>query len=695
MSGQARNRLDGEKSPYLRQHADNPVAWYPWGDEAFRQAEKEDKPVFLSIGYSTCHWCHVMERESFADEEIARLMNEHFISIKVDREERPDIDAHCMAVCQILTGSGGWPLTVMMTPDKRPFFAGTYFPRESRFGLIGLPDLIRRIADAWRDRRPELLNSAGRILSALSEPASGPGRAKITPSVLDEAYSQLAGRFDGEFGGFGTAPKFPTPHHLIFLLRYARRKKDENALAMVEKTLQAMRLGGIFDQLGFGFHRYSTDRRWLVPHFEKMLYDQALLAMAYAETFQYTGKVEYRRSAEEIFAYVLRDLRSPEGAFYTAEDADSEGEEGKYYVWGVSEIDRSLPRSQAGLARQIFGLHPEGNYAEPGGGLSGNNILFLKHPLEQFAAELAISEDALRKELMMIRKELLNRRGKRPRPLKDTKILTDWNGLMIAALAGAAWALGRNDYAKAAGAAAVYIRDNMTIQGVLHHRSAEGEVTVPAFLDDYAFLIWGLLELYESTFDEGFLSWAVELSEETVRNFWDERQGGFFFTSAGLHKDLPTRRKEIYDGALPSGNSAMVSNLLRLSRLLGRGDLEDRAQRTVDAFSGKIFQHPSAYTQLLCGLDFAFGPTREVVIAGQRNAPDTRAMFDVLRKEFNPNMVVLFRPIEENRPEIVRLAPFTESMVAVEDRATVYVCSNYGCERPTTDKQELRALLEK
>jgi uncharacterized protein YyaL (SSP411 family) len=695
MSGKATNRLSNEKSPYLLQHADNPVAWFPWGDEAFREAEKRDKPVFLSIGYSTCHWCHVMKKESFADEETARLMNETFISIKVDREERPDIDAHFMAVCQFLTGSGGWPLTVIMTPDKKPFFAGTYFPRESRFGLIGFTDLIRRIGEAWKSRRPELLSSAGRILTALGGDSSTPGSEKILPSILDSAFSQLAGQFDDEFGGFGSAPKFPTPHHLTFLLRYSRRKKDKNALAMVEKTLQAMCLGGIFDQLGWGFHRYSTDRRWLVPHFEKMLYDQALLSMAYTEAYQVTGKNEYRRTAEELAAYVLRDLRSPEGAFYTAEDADSEGEEGRYYVWELSEIEAALPRPQAELAKHIYNLQPEGNYAEPGARSSGQNILFLTRPPTLIAADLGIAKADFEKEIGVIRETLLNRRANRSHPLKDTKILADWNGLMIAALAKAAWAFGRQDYAEAARAAAVCIRDKMTIQGKLHHRSAGGEVAVPGFLDDHAFLVWGLLELYGATFEEDYLTWAVELCEEAIRSFWDAKEGGFFFTSAELHKDLPTRRKELYDGAIPSGNSVMAANLVRLGRLLGRQDLEEKAQRAVEAFSGKISQHPAAYTQLLCGLDFAFGPTREVVIAGRRDAPDTRAMFNVLKKGFFPDTVVLFRPIEGSDPEIIKLAPYTKPMEAIGGRATAYVCSNYSCERPTTNPEELRALLNK
>ena len=693
MSGRASNRLIKEKSPYLRQHAHNPVSWYPWGEEAFREALRTDRPVFLSIGYSTCHWCHVMERESFADEETGRLMNETFISIKVDREERPDIDAHYMAVCQLLTGGGGWPLTVILTPDKRPFFAGTYFPKESRLGLIGLQDLIGRIAEAWKSRRPELLSSAERILAALGGASEAPGGGKISLPVLEQAASELAGHFDAESGGFGSAPKFPTPHHLMFLLRQARRKNGKKALAMVEKTLLAMRRGGIFDHLGFGFHRYSTDARWLVPHFEKMLYDQALLSMAYTEAFLLTRQVEFKRTVEETLTYVRRELRSPEGAFTTSEDADSEGEEGKFYLWESREVETVLSPSEAALAGSIFNLRPEGNFAGPGGRLSGKNILHLGRPPALAAAELGIPEEDLQKQTARIREKLFVRREQRPRPLKDTKILADWNGLMIAALAKAAQAFDRADYAEAASAAAAFIRNTMMIKGELYHRSAEGEVTIPGFLDDHAFLIWGLLELYGATFEPGVLSWAAGLTENVIRGFWDEKAGGFFFTSRDLHRDLPSRRKEIYDGALPSGNSVMLSNLLRLGRLLGRPELEARAERLIEAFSGKIILYPSAYTQFLCGLDFALGPGREVVIVGRTGAPDTQALLDVLREEFLPNTVVLFRPAEEGKPEIAKLAPFTAEMGLSGDEATAYVCTDYRCERPTTKPDELRSLL--
>jgi len=692
MSGKTANRLIGEKSPYLRQHAHNPVSWYPWGDEAFREAARTDKPVFLSIGYSTCHWCHVMERESFSDEETARLMNETFISIKVDREERPDIDGHYMAVCQLLTGGGGWPLTVILTPDRRPFFAGTYFPKESRLGLIGLKDLVGRVAEAWKSRRAELLSSTEGILSALTKAPEARSGGRLTLAVLDQAASQLAAQFDSEFGGFGSAPKFPTPHHLTFLLRHARRKDDKAALAMVEKTLQAMRRGGIFDQIGFGFHRYSTDRRWLVPHFEKMLYDQALLAMAYTEAFQFTGRDEYRRTVDEILTYVSRDLGSPEGAFYTAEDADSEGEEGKFYLWEIREIEALLSSSEAASAKEIFGLRPEGNFNEPGGRPSGKNILYLAQ-LQDSGAKLGMTGERLQELITRISGRLFLRRKERPRPLLDTKILTDWNGLMIAALAKAAQAFCRTDYADRAAAAADTIRHKMTAAGRLYHRSAGGEAAIPAFLDDYAFLIWGLTELYGATLEPGYLSWAAGLIEDVIRYFWDENDGAFFFTSSGAHQDLPFRRKEVYDGALPSGNSVMMSNLLRLGRMLGRTDLEAKADKISEAFSGKVRQYPAGYIQLLCGLDLALGPSREVVIVGRRESAATQAMLNVLRKGFFPHAVVLFRPAGERDPELVKLAPFTTAMKSLGNKATAYVCSNFRCAQPTTDPDELRSLL--
>ena len=694
MSSKTANRLAAEKSPYLRQHAHNPVAWYPWGDEAFREAHRTDRPVFLSIGYSTCHWCHVMERESFADEEVARRMNETFVSIKVDREERPDVDAHYMAVCQLLTGSGGWPLTVLLTPDKRPFFAGTYFPKESRFGRVGLLELVDRVAEAWESRRPELLGSADRTMAALGRLSEEPGGGKISPVLLERAVAELGGAFDEEFGGFGAAPKFPTPHYLTFLLRQAKRKGDQRALGMVERTLQAMRRGGLFDQLGFGFHRYSTDRRWLVPHFEKMLYDQALLCLAYTEAFQFTGREGYRETAEKILTYVLRDLRSPEGTFYSAEDADSEGKEGRFYLWEAREVEAALQPSEAAAAKIIFNIRPEGNFVDPETRPSGKNILHLGPP-EFATSRLGMSEEELGELTARLGGRLLARREHRARPFKDTKVLTDWNGLMIAALATAARAFGRPEYAAAADQAAEFIRQKMTVGGRLFHRSAGGEAAIPAFLDDHAFLIWGLVELYAATFEPGYLSRAVSLTEEAIRWFWDDRSGGFFFTSSGLPDELPMKRKEFYDGALPSGNSVMLSNLLRLGRALGRPDFEALAGRLVDLFAGRVSQNPVAYTQFLCGLDLALGPSRELVIAGRTGAPDTLAMLDSLRRLYLPETVILFRPSGEGKPEVVKLAPFAAEMKTVRGKAAAYVCTNQRCARPITDMEELRARLAK
>ena len=688
------NRLIHEKSPYLLQHAHNPVDWYPWGEEAFEKAHKENKPIFLSIGYSTCHWCHVMERESFEDPEVARLMNEVFVSIKVDREERPDIDGLYMTVCQMMTGSGGWPLTIIMTPDKKPFFAGTYIPKESQFGRIGMVELIPRISKLWEQQRDEVLSSAERVTSLLKQvPVVARGK-EFDEEILGTAYQQLSRRFDEEYGGFGSAPKFPTPHNHLFLLRYWQRSGDENALRMVEKTLQAMRLGGIYDHVGFGFHRYSTDANWLVPHFEKMLYDQALLAMAYTEAYQATGKGEYEQTAREIFTYVLRDMTAPEGGFYSAEDADVEGEEGKFYVWTEEEIRMVLPADEAELAISIFGVETGGNFAEEATGrTAAKNILFLKKPLSETARELDIAEADLRRRVESARQKLLAARDERVRPHKDDKVLTDWNGLMIAALAKGARAFDEPKYAEAATRAARFILTKLRdSNGRLSHRYRDGEVAVPGFLDDYAFLIWGLIELYETAFDVAYLRTALELDSELLGHFWDQENGGFYFTADDA-EDLLVRKKEIYDGAVPSGNSVAMLNLLRLGRMTANPELEKRAVQIGRAFSSSVVQSPAAYTQLMVAVDFGLGPSYEVVIVGDAQADDTKAMLKALRNRFVPNKVVLFRPSKMELPEISRLAEFTLYQKTVEDKATAYVCLNYSCKRPTTDVGEMLRLL--
>ena len=688
------NRLIAEKSPYLLQHAHDPVDWYPWVPEAFEKACKENKPIFLSIGYSTCHWCHVMERESFGDLEVAKLMNEVFVSIKVDREERPDIDSIYMATCQMLTGGGGWPLTIIMTPDKKPFFAGSYFPKESRFGRVGMLELISSIKDIWTTRRNEVLNSADRITTTLKQVSKiSPGEG-LDESALKIAYEQLAEAFDEQHGGFSSAPKFPTPHNLLFLLRYWKRTGNEKALEMVEKTLQAMRRGGIYDHVGFGFHRYSTDSQWLLPHFEKMLYDQAMLAMAYTEAYQATGKEEYGKTAREIFAYVLRDMTAPEGGFYSAEDAESEGEEGKFYLWTQEEIHRVLEREEADLIAKVFNIEKEGNLRESiTGQKSGTNILHLQKSLKELASDLKISEEDLQNRLEAARRKFFTTRERRIRPHKDDKILTNWNGLMIAAFAKGAQVFNEPKYSEAATRAVDFIVKNMRrSDGRLSHRYRDGQASIPAYVDDYAFLIWGLIELYETSFEVNYLRTAFELNRDLLKHFWDYKDGGFYFTGEDAESPL-TRRKEIYDGAIPSGNSVAMLDLLRLSRMTADSELEDKAAKIGRAFSKNVKQLPSAHTQFMVAVDFGVGPSHEVVIVGDPQAKDTGATLKAIRKHFIPNKVLLLRPSEQESPDIVRLAEFTKHLSSINGRATVYVCLNYTCKLPTTDINKMLKLL--
>ena len=683
MKSNYQNRLISEPSPYLQQHAGNPVDWYPWGDEAFARARQENKPIFLSIGYSTCHWCHVMAHESFQDPEVARLMNETFISIKVDREERPDIDNVYMTVCQMATGSGGWPLTIIMTPEKEPFFAGTYIPKETRFGNIGMLELIPRVRQLWATRQTEVLESAANLKAALQQnSATTPGK-ELNEADLTNTYQQLRERFDERLGGFGSAPKFPTPHHLLFLLRYWKRTGDKQALFMVEKTLQAMSRGGIYDHIGFGFHRYSTDSKWLVPHFEKMLYDQALLATAYVEAFQTTGKDEYSQTAREVFLYVLRDMQSPDGGFYSAEDADSEGQEGKFYLWTLKEIREVLSQADSDFVAKVFNLTED-----------GNNILHLTRPVEELAAELNIPLDDFLKRLEDIRQKLFAYRAKRVRPQRDDKILTDWNGLMIAALAQGARALDEPRYSEAARRAADFILKNLrSHDGRLLHRYSRGHAAVPANLDDYAFMIYGLLELYETTFEVDYLRIALDLNQDLMKHFWDNSSGGFYFTADDA-ENLLVRQKQVYDGAVPSGNSVAMLNLLRLARLTADTELEQRAARIGAAFSETVRQQPSAHTQLMVALDFAVGPSYEVVIAGNQAENDTRAMVAAIRRRFTPNKIVILRPADEPSPDIDNIAPFASHNSALQGKATAYICLNYNCKLPTTDINAMLELLD-
>ena len=688
------NRLINEVSPYLRQHAHNPVDWYPWGTEAFEKAQKEDKPIFLSIGYSTCHWCHVMAHESFEDPEVARLMNEAFVSVKVDREERPDIDSVYMSICQMMTGGGGWPLSIVMTPDKKPFFAATYIPKETRFGLIGMTELIPRIEELWLSRRGELLGLSNNIATVLQQSSQGTPGEELHERELELAYEQLAKRFDAQHAGFGGAPKFPAPHNLLFLLRYWKRGGNREALDMVEKTLQAMRRGGIYDHVGFGFHRYSTDSQWLVPHFEKMLYDQAMMAMAYTEAYQATKKEEYGKTAREVLTYVLRDMTAPEGGFYSAEDADSEGKEGKFYLWTEEEVRQVVGKEELDYVAKIFNIEKDGNFVEQATGRSsGVNILHISKSLGELASDLNLSQYELQKRLDVVRQRLFAHREKRVHPMKDDKILTDWNGLMIAALGKAAQGFDEPEYAEAARRAADFILGNMRKpDGRLWHRYRDGQAGVQANLDDYAFLVWGLVELYEAIFDAKYLKVALELTRDMLAHFWDADTGGLYLTPDD-GESLLVRKKEIYDGAIPSGNSVAMLNLLRLGRMTATLDWEEKAEGIGRAFSQNVKQLPSAHTQLMVSLDFGIGPCYEVVIAGGAHAEDTKVMVRALRTRFLPSKVVLLNPAEQDSPETAQLAAVTRHRPSIEGKATAYVCLNYNCKLPTTDVRKMLELL--
>jgi len=671
------NKLKYEKSPYLLQHKDNPVNWYAWGQEAFDKAKKEDKPIFLSIGYATCHWCHVMEHESFEDDEVAKLLNETFISIKVDREERPDIDHIYMTVCQFMTGSGGWPLTIMMTPDKKPFFAATYIPKKSMPGRMGMVDLIGRIKQVWKNDRAKIEKSADRATNALANASNMAKGSALNSNLLALSFKQMSERYDAQHGGFGRSPKFPSPHNLTFLLRYYKRSGNKSALEMVEKTLTEMIKGGIYDHVGFGFHRYSTDQHWLVPHFEKMLYDQALLAIAYLETYQVTGKAHYSTAAEQIFTYVLRDMTDKEGGFYSAEDADSEGEEGKFYVWSEDQIKSVLNKDEFKSIVATYNIAKEGNFVdEVKRRKTGHNIFFLS----------ALLADA--DKLEPARKKLFAHREKRVHPLKDDKVLTDWNGLMIAALAKGAKILGNENYLAAAKKSADFMLKTMLKDGNrLLHRYREGDAAITGIIDDYSFLAWGLLELYEAGFDAKYLEAAKDLTDSALKHFWDDKNGGFYMTADDAEK-LITRSKDIYDGAIPSGNSVAMLNLLRLNKITGKSEYVERAVKLGAAFAQSVNRAPSAHNQLMGALDFYTGPAYEVVIVGDLKSEDTKQMLAKARGRYIPNMVLLHKQ-NDSDTSLNKLSPYTANMTAIKGKATAYVCKNFTCDLPTNDVEKM------
>ena len=679
------NRLISETSPYLLQHANNPVDWYPWGEEAFQAASREDRPVFLSVGYSTCHWCHVMARESFQDPEVAELLNRTFICIKVDREERPDIDQIYMKAAQAMTGRGGWPLSIIMTADKKPFFAATYIPKRGSFGQAGMMEIIPRIGELWQESREELLRSADQILDYLKQNRFRPSLRDeaVDESLLKKGYDALASVYDPQNGGFGGAPKFPAAHNLLFLLRYWKKNMDAFALQMVEDTLQAMRMGGIFDHLGGGFHRYSTDAGWRVPHFEKMLYDQAMMAMAYAEAYQATAKEEYARTVQEILEYVLRDMTSSQGAFFSAEDADSEGEEGAYYLWRADELKEVLEEEEFRLLIRLFDIHESGNFE------AGRNILIARSTFKDAASVIGISESELYHRWGVVRERLLAARGKRVRPSKDDKILTDWNGLMIAALARAAQALRRPEYADAAARGADFILNEMkTESGRLLHSYRQGAL-ISGCLDDYAFLVWGLIDLYEAQFDVKYLRAAVDLNRTMIEHFWDKDEAGLFFSPDDA-SDLPLREKAFHDGAIPSGNSVAMLNLLRLSHLTGETQWGEMAWELARSSAGLLATQPAGYAMLLSSLDYGLGPSMQIALVGRSEDAAIIEMLSAIRERFLPHKSVLLVQGEETK----ELAEFARDLGKIAGKSAAYVCTGESCSPAVASPVELIRLLD-
>ncbi len=696
-SGNTLNHLKDEKSPYLLQHRYNPVDWYPWSDEAFEKARNENKPIFLSIGYSTCHWCHVMARESFQDLEIGQLINQVFVPVKVDREERPDIDSVYMMVCQMVTGTGGWPLTIIMTPDQKPFFAGTYFPKDTGPRGTGLRDLILNVRDLWENKRENLLKSAEDLTISLKQISHGHKGSSdksrmLSEGILEQNYNSLLENFDQEYAGFGNNQKFPTPHHLLFLLRYWKQTHEAEALSMVEKTLEAMGKGGIYDHVGFGFHRYSVDRQWILPHFEKMLYDQALLVITYTETYQATGKIPYREKAEEVLEYLLRDMKSSEGGFYSAEDADSEGEEGKFYLWTQNEIMDILGPDEGELLSSVYSITPDGNFLdEATRTATGKNILHRTQTWDELSEKTGITPEQLWWKAESARETLYKVRQSRVHPHKDDKILTDWNGLIIAALALAGKIFNREDYLLAAGEAVNFIMTRLNRQGRLLHRWRDNDAAVDGNLDDYAYLIWGLLELYQATFKAQYLKTALQFNHTLMEHFWDSDKGGFYFTPDDGHQVL-VRQKEAYDTALPSGNSVMMMNLEKLYLLTGDLQFREVSQALENYFSPLIEQSPSAFTMFLSAVYLKRSPSFEITILGEKNKPDTNAFIEALRKEYLPNVVLIFKSTDDNI--IKEIIPSLEDKTLLNQSATAYVCGNGTCQAPVNTPEDLINLLK-
>jgi uncharacterized protein YyaL (SSP411 family) len=672
------NRLADETSPYLLQHAHNPVDWYPWGDEAFDRAKREDKPVLVSIGYSACHWCHVMEHESFEDEATAKVMNDNFVNIKVDMEERPDVDQIYMTFVQLTTGRGGWPMNVFLTPDKLPFFGGTYFPPQARYGMPSFQNVLHSISEAYRERRDELLISANDIVGELRRVSiAEAAESGITAEGLDAAFMNFARSFDATNGGFGGAPKFPPAMSLEFLMRYHKRTGDENALNIVEHTARKMANGGIYDQLGGGFHRYSVDAVWLVPHFEKMLYDNAQLIRTYVHLWQITKDEFYRGVAVQSLEYVRREMTDASGGFYSTQDADSEGVEGKFFVWTPDEIEAVLGENDARIFNFFYDVSEEGNFEE-------KNILNVHYTYEAAARALKIEESELREVLERGREKLFNEREKRIKPFRDEKIITAWNGLMLAAFAEAGAVLDNAEYIDVARRNADFLLENLQADGKLLRTWKDGRAKLNAYIEDHANLADGLIELYQVTGESRYLAEAQRLADIMITEFWDEDRGGFFFTSSG-HEELLVRNKDFYDNATPSGNSVAADVLLKLSHLIGDERYERFAATVLRIAAPQLKRHPQGFGRALATIEYQLSPVKEVAIVGE----DTKELERTLWEKYLPNKVVAIAR-DANAADI----PLLEGRSTVDGKPAAYVCENFVCSRPVTTPADLAAQLD-
>lgn len=679
------NRLINETSPYLLQHAHNPVDWYPWCKDAFEEAEKQDKPVLLSIGYSACHWCHVMERESFENVNIAKLMNDNFVCVKVDREERPDLDHIYMNAVQLMTRHGGWPMTVFLFPDGRPFFGGTYFPPQDRYNMPGFPKVLTAIANAYQNpsERSRLDQAGTEVLEEIQSMNNFiPTDSPLSTEILRKAYHTLATNFDKRNGGFGRAPKFPQPMNLSFLLKTFVRTKDPEALGIVELTLDKMARGGIYDHLAGGFARYSTDEKWLVPHFEKMLYDNALLSQTYLQAYQATENKYYKQITEEILDWVVAEMMGSKGGFYSTLDADSEGEEGKFYIWEQEEIEKILG-NEAKLFIEYYGVTKHGNFEE-------RNILFVDFPVgemeERVSKLCSVTVERLKESLASSRKKLREVRAKRIWPGLDDKILTAWTGMMIKSFAQAAQVLKRNDYKDIAVKATEFILNHNSLNGRLLRSYKNDQARFNAYQEDYAYLVDALIAVYEATFETKWLVEARRLTDLMIKEFWDEEEGGFFFTSTD-HEELITRSKEYSDNATPSGNSIAVDVLLKLSHIFNDEHYKDIAVRTLNLLGKAVERFPGGFGHMLGALDFHLANVKEIVIIGNPESDDTKALIEAVYQSYLPNKVVLVSSPEDN--EASKLFPLLENRLMIDGKATAYVCENFTCKEPVVKVDEL------